>query len=218
MDISEIVTHVDHTDLKPCTTWEEVERLCEEAVQYHMASVCIPPSFVKRVKEAYGSRLAVCTVIGFPLGYNTPETKLFETREALENGADEVDMVINLGDVKNGNYEAVTAEIRSLKEACGDKILKVIVEACYLTSDEKVALCRCVTEAGADYIKTSTGFGPSGAAVEDVELFKRYIGEDVKIKAAGGMRTLDDYEKFLGAGAERLGTSAAVQVYNSTAR
>ena len=216
MDFSEIAGHVDHTALAATSTWADIQKLCEEAAEHHMASVCIPPSFVKRAKQEYGGRVAVCTVIGFPLGYNTTQTKLFEAREALANGADEIDMVVNLGWVKTGDYDAVTEEIRLLKEAAGGKILKVIVETCYLTDEEKESLCRCVTTAGADYIKTSTGFGTGGAAIGDIELFKKHIGPAVKIKASGGIRSREDFELFLNAGCERLGTSSAMKVYGQS--
>ena len=214
MDFSEIFRHVDHTALAATSTWPEVQKLCEEAAEQQMASVCIPPAFVKRAKQEYGDRVAVCTVIGFPLGYNTTQTKLFEAKEALASGADEIDMVVNLGWVKAGDYDAVTEEIRLLKEAAGGKILKVIVETCYLTDGEKENLCRCVTRAGADYIKTSTGFGTGGAAIKDIELFKKHIGPEVKIKASGGIRSREDFELFLNAGCERLGTSSAMKVYS----
>lgn len=208
-----ILQRVDHTVLKATATWAEVEKLCEEAIEYKTASVCIPPSYVARAAQKYGSQLVVCTVIGFPLGYNTTETKVFETRQAIKEGATEVDMVVNLGDVKNGEFDKVTAEIAALKKEAGSNILKVIVETCYLTEEEKIQLCRCVTEGGADYIKTSTGFGPAGAQIEDIELFKKHIGPQVKIKASGGIRTAEDFEKFYNAGCQRIGASAAITVY-----
>lgn len=212
MDSQKILSKVDHTLLKAVATWPEIEVLCDEAIAHKTASVCVPPSYVKRIYDKYGNALVICTVVGFPLGYNTTETKLFETKEALQNGATEIDMVINLGDVKNGDFDNVTAEIRTLKEACGDKILKVIVETCYLTEEEKVTLCQCVTDAGADYIKTSTGFGTAGATLEDIALFKKHIGPNVKIKAAGGIRTLESLIAFDEAGCDRIGASAAVKL------
>jgi len=212
MDVKHIFAHIDHTILGPCSTMQEIERLCKEAIDNNMASVCIPPSFVKRAKDMCGDKLAICTVIGFPLGYSTTETKLFETKDAIANGADEIDMVINLGDVKEGNFLSVKNEIKNIKEVCGNKILKVIVETCFLTQEEKETLCRCVTEAGADFIKTSTGFGTSGASIEDIELFKKNIGSKVKIKASGGIRTYEDFIRYLEAGCERIGTSSAMKV------
>lgn len=212
MDKQTIFSHVDHTLLKPTATWEEICTLCEEAVQYKTASVCIPPSYVARVAEKYGNALTVCTVIGFPLGYATTETKVFETRAAIRDGAREVDMVVNLGDVKNGDFAKVTQEIAALKDAAGDHILKVIVETCYLTDEEKIKLCACVTEAGADHIKTSTGFGTGGATPEDIKLFKAHIGPGVKMKASGGIRTVGDMELYIDLGCDRLGTSSAVKI------
>ena len=196
--------------LKAYAAWEDIRKLCEEALAYHTASVCVPPSYVKRIHDTYGERLAICTVVGFPLGYSVTEAKLAEVEQALKDGCDEIDMVINIGDVKNGHYEKVEQEIRTLKKACGDHILKVIVETCYLTREEKIAMCRAVTNAGADYIKTSTGFGTGGAVREDVELFREHIGPGVKIKAAGGISTLEDLELFLQSGCDRVGTSKAV--------
>ena len=181
-------------------------------MQYGTASVCVPPSYLRRIKEAYGDKINLCTVIGFPLGYNTTAVKEYEVKEAIADGADEVDMVINLGDVKNSEFERVTKEIRTLKAAAGDRILKVIIETCYLSEEEKIRLCECVTEAGADYIKTSTGFGTAGATIEDIRLFKRHIGPGVKMKAAGGVKTRGDLELFLGEGCERIGTSSAVKL------
>lgn len=215
MDAQSILKHVDHTLLSPCATWGEVEQLCEEGLRCRTASVCIPPSFVARAAQMLAGALPVCTVIGFPLGYGTTASKLAETEDALLNGASEIDMVVNLGDVKDGRFDAVLSEIAALKKAAGQRILKVIIETCYLTEEEKIALCRCVTDGGADFIKTSTGFGTAGAQLSDIELFKRHIGPGVRIKASGGMRTRDDFEAFLAAGAERLGTSAAVKVLES---
>ena len=210
MDNKEILSHIDHTLLKAVSTEEQIFSLCDEAVRYGTASVCIPPSFVSRVKEKYGDTLNICTVIGFPLGYNTTAVKVFETKTAIAEGANEVDMVVNLGDVKDGRFDRVTEEIHQLKAAAGSHILKVIIETCYLTEEEKIALCRAVTDAGADYIKTSTGFGTAGAKIEDIRLFKQHIGPGVKMKAAGGVRTKEDLELFLSEGCERIGTSGAV--------
>ena len=209
MDKSKIFSHVDHTVLRPTSTWDEVKKLCEEAIKYKTASVCIPPCYVVPVKEAFPA-LNICTVIGFPLGYSTKATKVAETLEAVENGAKEIDMVVNICDVKNKNFQKITEEIAALKKAAGKNILKVIIETCFLTEEEKVALCRCVTEGGADYIKTSTGFGTAGAQLDDIALFKKHIGENVKIKASGGIKTREDFEKFIEAGSNRIGASAAV--------
>lgn len=209
MTIEEMLSHVDHTQLKPYATWEDIRNLCEEAIRFRVASVCIPPAYIGRVREAYGE-LNICTVVGFPLGYSTVQAKEAEVSQALTEGCDEIDMVVNISDVKNGMFDKVQAEIAGLKKLCGSHILKVIVETCYLTEEEKIALCGIVTEAGADYIKTSTGFGTAGATLEDVELFKRHIGPGVKIKAAGGVQTIEDLERFLQAGCDRIGTSKAV--------
>lgn len=210
MNYSEILGHVDHTLLKAVATWDQIQKICEESMTYKTASICIPPSYIARIKEKYGDAVNICTVIGFPLGYNTTQIKVAEVKQAIADGAGEVDMVVNLGDVKDGNFDKVTEEIRALKEAAGDKVLKVIIEACYLTDEEKVALCHCVTEAKADYIKTSTGFGTGGATIHDIQLFKAHIGPDVKMKAAGGIHTLQEHEAFLNEGCDRLGSSAAV--------
>lgn len=204
------MARVDHTALKAVTTWEEIQKLCEEALAYGTASVCIPPAYIGRAHETF-PELNLCTVIGFPLGYNTTACKVFETRDAVAQGANEIDMVVNLGDVKNGDFDAVTAEIKAIKDACGGKLLKVIVETCYLTEEEKVSLCQCVTKAKAEYIKTSTGFGSAGATLEDIALFKANIGPDVKMKAAGGIRTREAMEAFCNAGCHRIGCSAAVK-------
>ena len=212
MTNAELYSHVDHTQLKPYATWKEIVKLCDEAIKFRTASVCVPPSFIKKIKETYKESLNICTVIGFPLGYTTTEVKVFETTEAIKDGADEIDMVINIGDVKNGDYDKVLAEIKAVKNACKNKILKVIVETCYLDENEKIKMCETVTEAGVDYIKTSTGFGTGGATFDDVKLFKEHIGENVKIKAAGGIRTKEDMETFLSLGADRLGTSSAVSI------
>ena len=208
----EIAAYIDHTLLKPTATWQQIEALCDEAIRYKTASVCIPPNYIARVKEKYGDDLKIATVIGFPLGYETTAAKAEETATALDDGADEIDMVINITDVKNSDYDLVREEIASLKAICADKILKVIVETCYLTKEEKINMCKIVTEAGADYIKTSTGFGTAGATLEDVKLFKEYIGENVKIKAAGGISSFEDAEKFIELGADRLGTSRLVKL------
>ncbi|MDE7193642.1 MAG: deoxyribose-phosphate aldolase [Oscillospiraceae bacterium] len=213
MTNKEILSHIDHTLLKADASAEQIARLCEEAVIHHTASVCIPASYVRFAREKF-PELNICTVIGFPLGYSTTAVKCFETEDAVKNGADEIDMVINLGDVKNGDLGAVESEIASVKRTCGDKILKVIIETCYLTREEKIALCGCVTRAGADYIKTSTGFGSAGAEIEDIRLFAEHIGENVRIKAAGGIRTREDMERFLAEGCDRIGTSAARLLMN----
>lgn len=212
MENNEIYAHIDHTLLKPFSTWEDIEKLCEEAVEYKTASVCIPQSYIERINKKYGDKLSICTVIGFPLGYNLTESKLVEAKKAIEYGASEIDMVVNISDVKNGDYEKVEEEIRSIKEAVGERILKVIIETCYLTKEEKIAMCKAVTNAGADYIKTSTGFGTDGARMEDVILFKEHIGENVKIKAAGGVRTKEDLIAFIKAGCDRIGTSSAIKM------
>ena len=211
MTPQQILNKVDHTLLAPAASWEQIRTLCEEALAYHTASVCIPPSYVRRVRQAFPG-LTICTVIGFPNGYSTAAVKAEEAAHAVFEGADEVDMVINLGDVKNGDFARVTEEIAMVKRAAGGRILKVIVETCYLTEEEKIALCGCVTQAGADYIKTSTGFGTGGATREDVLLFKKHVGPNVKIKAAGGMKTPEDIEWFA-AHADRLGTSRAVKLF-----
>lgn len=210
MNKQEILGHIDHTLLKAFSTWDQIKALCNDAVEYKTASVCIPPSFVKRAKETYGDALNVCTVIGFPLGYNTTAVKAFEVKEAIREGASEVDMVINIGALKDKDYDYVQNEIAELKKAAGDHILKVIVETCYLTEEEKVKVCELVTNAGADYIKTSTGFGTGGATIEDINLFKAHIGPSVKMKASGGVKTVEDLEMFLDAGCERIGTSSAI--------
>lgn len=212
MNKQEILSHIDHTQLKAFCTWEDIKKLCDEAVEYQTASVCIPPSYIERIKRTYGDKINICTVIGFPLGYNTTEVKVAEVKDAIAKGCHELDMVINIGDVKNGEFDKVEEEIRMLKEAAGENILKVIIETCYLTDDEKVKLCQCVTNAGADYIKTSTGFGTAGAAIEDIRLFAANIGTNVKMKAAGGVKTVADLEMFLNAGCDRIGTSSAVNM------
>lgn len=214
MTSQEIIKHVDHTLLKAYATWEDIQKLCDEAIRFGTASVCVPPCYIKRIHDSYGEKINICTVIGFPLGYSVTEAKIAEAEQAIIDGASELDMVVNISDVKNGNYEAVEHEIRALKKAAGNKILKVIVETCYLTDEEKIAMCHAVTNAGADYIKTSTGFGTGGATMEDVLLFKENIGDGVKIKAAGGIRSVEDMEAFLAAGCDRLGTSSAVDMMN----
>nr|WP_288743817.1 deoxyribose-phosphate aldolase [uncultured Mediterraneibacter sp.] len=212
MDIKEILKHVDHTLLLQGSTWEEIKQICDDAMKYGTASVCIAPSYVKQAAEYMGDKMAVCTVIGFPNGYMTTAAKTFETKDALENGASEIDMVINIGWLKDKKYDLIENEIRSLKEICGDKILKVIIEACFLTEEEKIKMCEIVTNAGADYIKTSTGFGGAGATFEDIKLFSEHIGPNVKMKAAGGISSIEDAEKFLELGAERLGTSRIIKI------
>ena len=210
MENKEILSKVDHTLLLATSTWEQIQKICEDAIKYETASVCIPPTFIARAHEKYPT-LNLCTVVGFPLGYHSKEVKLLETKQALEEGCNEIDMVVNIGDVKDGNFEKVTDEIAALKQACGDKILKVIVETCYLTEEEKIALCKCVTDGKADFIKTSTGFGTAGATIEDIELFKKYIGENVKIKAAGGIRTKEALTAYVEHGCSRIGCSGAIK-------
>jgi deoxyribose-phosphate aldolase len=215
MDIKDILKTVDHTLLTQTSTWNEIKSICDDGIKYGVASVCIPPSFVKRAKDYVSDNLRICTVIGFPNGYNTTEVKVFETKDAIEKGADEIDMVINLGMVKEQNYNYITDEIKKIKEACGDKILKVIIETCLLTENEKIELCNCVTKAGADFIKTSTGFSTNGATIEDIELFRKYVGQDVKIKAAGGVKSIEKAEEFIEKGASRLGTSSIIKIINN---
>lgn len=212
MTNQELYSHVDHTLLKAFATWEDIVKLCDEAIKYGTASVCVPPSYISRIHNAYGDKINICTVIGFPLGYSVLEAKVAEAKKAVEDGAGEIDMVINIGDVKNGEYDKIEQEIVQIKEACAGKILKVIIETCYLTEEEKINLCGCVTRAKADYIKTSTGFGTGGATYDDVKLFAENVGPDVKIKAAGGIRTREDMEEFLRLGADRLGTSSAISI------
>ena len=208
MNKHEIFRFIDHTLLKQNAVWEQIREICQEGMDFGTASVCIPPSFVKQAAEFVGERLPICTVIGFPNGYQTTAVKVFEAAEAVQNGAAEIDMVINIGDVKNRDYDKVLEEIRTLKRAAGTKILKVIIETCYLTQEEKIRLCECVTQAGADYIKTSTGFGTAGAVLEDIRLFRDHIGENVKMKAAGGIRTPEQIEQYLELGCARIGSSA----------
>lgn len=213
----DVVNYVDHTLLSQTATWAEIKQICDDGVAFRTASVCIPPSFVKQAKEYLGDKLPVCTVIGFPNGYNTTATKVFETKDAVANGADEIDMVINLGFVKEGKDAAVLEEIKAVKEACGGKLLKVIIETCLLTEEEKIRMCQVVTEAGAEFIKTSTGFSTAGATFADIELFAKHIGEGVQMKAAGGISSLEDAEKFLSLGATRLGTSRIVKLLKAEA-
>lgn len=210
MTDNEILKHIDHTQLKAFAKWEDIEKLCDEAVEYQTASVCIPPAYIKRVHDKYQDKINICTVVGFPLGYSVTSAKVAEVEQALRDGCNEIDMVVNISDVKNGDYDKVEEEIRTLKKACGNHILKVIIETCYLTEDEKIAMCKAVTNAGADYIKTSTGFGTGGATIEDIRLFKEHIGSNVKMKAAGGVKSKDDLIMFLEAGCDRIGTSSAV--------
>lgn len=208
----ELLKYIDHTQLKAFATWDDIQKLCEEAIQYQTASVCIPPSYIKRVQDTYGDKINICTVVGFPLGYSATEAKAAEIRRALKDGANEIDMVVNIGDVKDGNYDKVEQEIRDLKAVTDTKILKVIIETCYLNKEEKIAMCHAVTNAKADYIKTSTGFGTDGATMEDILLFKENIGADIKIKAAGGVKTLADLNNFIDAGCSRIGSSSAITI------
>lgn len=212
MNRQEILKHVDHTQLSQTAGWDSIRTLCDEAMAYGTASVCIPPSFVKQAKEYVGDRMAVCTVIGFPNGYSTTAVKVFETEQAVCEGADEIDMVINLGWVKDGQFDRVEQEIGEVKKACGGKLLKVIIETCLLTEEEKIRMCQAVGDAGADYIKTSTGFSTAGATFEDIQLFADHVPDHVKIKAAGGIASFDDAKRFLELGADRLGTSRMVRL------
>ena len=212
MDIKEILAKCDHTLLAQTSTWEEIKAICDDGMKYETASVCIPASFVKQAKEYVGEKLAICTVIGFPNGYATTASKCFMASDAVANGADEVDMVINIGWAKEGKWAEITEEIAAIKKACNGKLLKVIIETCLLTDEEKIALCKCVSNSGADYIKTSTGFSKAGATFADVELFAKHVAPHVKIKAAGGISSIEDAEKFIELGAERLGTSRIVKI------
>jgi len=212
MDKKLIFSKVDHTLLSQTATWEEIKQICDDAITYGVASVCIPPSYVKQVKEYVKDNMAVCTVIGFPNGYNSTAVKVFEAKDAISSGADEIDMVINLGLLKDQKYDQISDEIKQLKAACGNLILKVIIETCLLTDEEKIKMCEIVTNAGADFIKTSTGFSKSGATFEDVALFAKHVGKAVRIKAAGGITSFDDAEKFIELGASRLGTSRIVKL------
>ena len=212
MDVNKILEHCDHTLLKQESTWEQIKEICDDGLKYHCASVCIPASYVRQAAEYVGNDLKICTVIGFPNGYSTTAVKVFETEDAIRNGADEIDMVINIGWVKDQKWDALLEEIKAVKESCQGRILKVIVEACLLTEDEKIKMCEIVTASGAEYIKTSTGFSTGGATREDVALFAAHIGPGVKIKAAGGISSLKDAEDFLALGADRLGTSRIVKL------
>ena len=212
MKASEILSHVDHTLLSPTATWDEMCRLADEALYYHTASVCVPPAYVARLRKTYGTDLNICTVIGFPLGYDTTAAKCAAVGEAIEDGADELDVVMNRTAMKNGDLAKITEEISALKKIAGDKILKIIIEACDLTTEEKIFACHCITKGGADFIKTSTGFGKSGATHEDIDLFRAYIGPNVRIKAAGGIRTVEDMEAYIAQGCDRIGASAAVRL------
>ncbi|WP_029323906.1 deoxyribose-phosphate aldolase [Butyrivibrio sp. AE3004] len=212
MDIKEILNHCDHTLLKQEATWDQIKEIADDAIKYNTASICIPPCYIKRAKDYVGDKVQLCTVIGFPNGNMTTATKVFETKDALENGADEIDMVINIGELKAKNYDYVLNEIKEIKAACGNNILKVIIETCLLTDDEKIKMCELVTEAKADYIKTSTGFSTAGATFDDIALFAKHIGPDVKMKAAGGIGSIADAEKFMELGADRLGTSRIVKI------
>ena len=212
MELSQILSKCDHTLLGQAATWADIQAICDDGMRYKTASVCIPASFVKQAKEYVGDKLAICTVIGFPNGYATTRAKCFMASDAVDNGADEVDMVINIGWAKEGKWDAITAEIADIKAHCKGKLLKVIIETCLLTDDEKIALCKCVSDSGADYIKTSTGFSTAGATFHDVELFAKHVAPHVKIKAAGGISSLEDAEKFIALGADRLGTSRVVKI------
>ena len=216
MEKKAVLSKVDHTLLGQAATWDEIRQILDDAMKYETASACIPAAYVRRAAEYVGGRLPICTVIGFPNGYSTTAVKVFETRDAVANGADEIDMVINVGDLKGGLYQKVEDEIRQVREACGGRILKVIIETCLLTEEEKVKMCEIVTKAGADYIKTSTGFSTGGATFADVELMRKHIGRDVKIKAAGGISSFADAEKFVRLGADRLGTSRLIKIMKST--
>lgn len=212
MEIQKILAACDHTLLAQTASWNDIKAILDDGIKYKTASACIPPHYVKQAREYVGDKLKICTVIGFPNGYNTTAVKVFETEDAVKNGADEIDMVINIGELKAGNVSFVENEIKEIKAACGDKILKVIIETCLLTDDEKKTMCKIVTDAGADFIKTSTGFSTAGATREDVKLFKENVGKNVKIKAAGGIKTIADAEDFLALGAVRLGTSRIVKI------
>ena len=213
MNKQEILKKVDHTILLQTAKWEDVKKICDDGIKYNTASVCIPPSYVEQAKKYVGEKLKICTVIGFPNGYNTTNVKVYETLEAIEKGADEIDMVINIGWLKDKKYEEIENEIRAIKNVCGDKVLKVIIETCLLTDEEKVKMCEIVDKSGADYIKTSTGFSTNGATFEDIKLFKESLnGSSLKIKAAGGVKSFEDAEKFIELGADRLGTSRLVKL------
>ncbi len=212
MNKQDILKRLDHTLLKQDATWEQIKTLCDEGMKYHTASVCIPPCYVQKAKQYVGNHLAICTVIGFPNGNMTTEAKVFETKDAIEKGASEIDMVINIGALKDHRYDFIENEIREIKTVCGDKILKVIIETCLLTDEEKMKMCKIVTQAKADYIKTSTGFSSGGATFSDIDLMKKNVGKNVKIKAAGGINSVEDAEKFIELGADRLGTSRLISM------
>ena len=212
MNVEKILSHCDHTLLAVDATWDDIKQICDDGMKYKTASVCIPAAYVKQASDYVDGKLAICTVIGFPNGYSTAAVKAFEAKNAVENGADEIDMVINVGYAKSGRFDEILDEIKEVKSACGDKILKVIIETCLLTDEEKIEMCRVVTESGADFIKTSTGFSKGGATREDISLFAKHIGPDVKMKAAGGIRSFEDAEDYLALGCERLGTSAIVKL------
>lgn len=212
MDRNKILSAVDHTLLTQNATWEDIKQILDDGIKYNVASACIPASYVKKAKEYVGDKLPICTVIGFPNGYSTTAVKIFETEDAIKNGADEIDMVINITDIKNENFDAILEEIKDIHKACNGKILKVIIETCLLTEEEKIKMCEIVTKSGAEYIKTSTGFSTGGATFNDIALMKKYVGKDVKIKAAGGISSLDDAAKFMELGADRLGTSRIVKI------
>lgn len=216
MTHAEILATVDHTLLAQEATWEDIKIICDDAIHFGTASVCIPPSYIKQAKEYVGDKLTLCTVIGFPNGYNTTAVKVFETKDAIANGAEEIDMVIPVGMLKAKEYDFILNEIKEIKAACGNLILKVIIETCLLTEEEKIKMCQLVTEAGADYIKTSTGFSTGGATFDDIKLFTKHVGSDVKIKAAGGISSFDDGEKFISLGASRLGTSRLIKIEKGT--
>ena len=212
MELSQILAKCDHTLLSPSATWADIQAVCDDGIRYGTASVCIPAAFVKQARDYVGEKLPICTVIGFPNGYATTAAKCFMASDAVANGADEVDMVIHIGLAKEGKWDAITREIAAVKAACGGKLLKVIIETCLLTEEEKIALCKCVSDSGADYIKTSTGFSTAGATFDDVALFAKYVAPHVKIKAAGGISSLEDAERFIALGASRLGTSRIVKI------
>lgn len=212
MDRNKILSAVDHTLLTQNATWEDIKQILDDGIKYNVASACIPASYVKKAKEYVGDKLPICTVIGFPNGYSTTAVKIFETEDAIKNGADEIDMVININDVKNENFDAILEEIKDIHKACNGKILKVIIETCLLTEEEKIKMCEIVTKSGAEYIKTSTGFSTGGATFNDIALMKKHVGKGVKIKAAGGISSLDDAAKFMELGADRLGTSRIVKI------
>ena len=218
MTREDIFKTVDHTLLAQTATWEEIKEICDDAIKFQTASVCIPASYVKRAKDYVDGKMAICTVIGFPNGYSTTAVKEYETKDAILNGADEIDMVINLGDLMDKNYDNILSEITKIKSVCGERVLKVIIETCLLSEEQKIKMCEIVTKSGADFIKTSTGFSTGGATFEDIELFAKYVGENVKIKAAGGISSIADAEKFISLGADRLGTSRIVKIVKGGAK